>query len=365
MVKKTILYDQHVAFGAKMAPFGGYSMPIQYSGIIKEHKAAREHLAIFDTCHMGEFIIKGKNVVADLERLLSCSVDSIAIGQCRYGFLCNEKGGVIDDQILYRIGVNEFFMVVNAATEPSDFTWIQQHLSPDTTIENRSEETAKLDIQGPKSPEVMAALMDEPIDSLRFYRFMENYYNGAEVLVSRTGYTGEIGFEIYCDPSTAKELWRQFLDSSAVPTGLGARDTLRLEMGFPLYGHELDSERNAAESGFTRAIAKDKSFIGSSVVLDPSQKRQQLVGVSLESRKSARHGDTIIDSHKNPIGIVTSGSFSPSLHRAIAMAYVDNDFSAPGTGVVVGSGRHELKGTVTELPFYRNATGRKSMKEFI
>ena len=352
-------------FGARTAPFGGYCMPIQYSGIINEHRATREAAAIFDTCHMGEFRISGNNAVSDLETILSCPVASIKTGQCRYGFICNENGGVIDDQIVYRMGENDFFMVVNAATKPADFEWIKRHLSSGTTIENLSAQTAKLDLQGPASVRIIRKLTAAPIDGMKYYTWARNRYRNTEVMISRTGYTGEIGFEIYCPLEIGKTFWNDCLGLGATPAGLGARDTLRLEMGYPLYGHELDDRTNAAESNFSRAIDDTKKFIGSAVVLDPAQKRRLLVGIRLEGRRAARHGDVVLDNSGNAVGKVTSGSFSPSLACAIALGYVALSASAIGNQVRIRTDRQELTGSIVELPFYKKATGRMDIKKFL
>jgi len=364
-LKKTVLYDAHVALGAKMAPFGGYEMPIQYSGILAEHKTAREAAVIFDTCHMGEFSVSGANAVSDLETVLSCPVAALKTGQCRYGFLCNEKGGVVDDQIVYRMAEKEFFMVVNAATEPADFEWVRRHLSAGTRIENLSAQTAKLDLQGPGSAKIMQKLMATPIDGMKYYTWAKNRYKNTEVLVSRTGYTGEIGFEIYCSNDLGRAFWNDSLNLGALPAGLGARDTLRLEMGYPLYGHELDDCTNAAESNFSRAINAGKKFIGSGVILDPARTRRLLVGIQLHDRRSARHGDAVLDENGMAAGTVTSGSFSPSLGYAIAFGYVSLQTSAVGNHVRIRTDRQELAGTIVELPFYKKATGRMDLKKFL
>lgn len=364
-MKRTILYDTHISLGAKMAPFGGYEMPIQYSGIIAEHMAARRAAAIFDTCHMGEFRIRGDRAAGDLEPLLSCHVASIKIGRCRYGFITNEEGGVIDDQILYRMGDNDFFMVVNAATEPADFAWLQRHMSPSTEFVNLSAETAKLDLQGPASPKIMAALMELPIDNMAYYSWMENRYHGREVLISRTGYTGEIGFEIYAANDIGTAIWDDCLARGVIPAGLGCRDTLRLEMGLPLYGHELDEHTNAAESGLLRSIASDKPFTGSTIILDPTKRYRKLVGIVLEGRRAARNGDRIVAASGREIGSVTSGSFSPSLGIAIALGYVESNAAAPGTRVSVRTERGDLAGTIANVPFYKEATGRADLRSFL
>ncbi|MBN2036107.1 MAG: glycine cleavage system aminomethyltransferase GcvT [Chitinispirillaceae bacterium] len=364
-MKKTLLYETHVALGARMAPFGGYLMPIQYSGIINEHKAAREKAAIFDTCHMGEFRISGGRAVADLEAVLSCPVAGVKVGSCRYGFICNETGGVIDDQIFYRMDDTEFFMVVNAATTETDFEWIGAHLSSGTQLANLSGETAKIDLQGPESARIMQRLMEHPIGNMKYYSWAKNRYKGDEVLISRTGYTGEIGFEIYTSHDRAKAFWNECIELGALPAGLGARDTLRLEMGYPLYGHELDEHTNAAASGLSRAIDGHKKFIGSDVVLDASQKKRLLCGIQLSGRRAARHGDTVTDTAGNAIGKVTSGSFSPTLSRALALGYIALDFSEAGTPVAIKTQRDELPGEITALPFYKNATGRADLSDFL
>lgn len=363
---KTALYEEHMALKAKMAPFGGFDMPIQYSGIIKEHEATRKGVTIFDTCHMGEFEIEGTSSVSDLEKILSCPISDMEIGQCRYGFICNENGGVIDDQITYRLEENKFFIVVNAGTQNYDFEWFKNHLSENTQIINLSEKLAKLDIQGPESVKLTEKMLDETITDLKFYRFKKNSYKGNEIIVSRTGYTGEIGFEVYLPVEKAADFWKEAISLGAIPAGLGCRDTLRLEMGFPLYGHELDEKRNPAESGFNRAIGKDKEFIGSDIVLDENKATMKLCGLILEGRQSAREKNSIWKNEDGEeIGIVTSGSFSPSLQKAIAFAYIKKEFANTGNTVFVFNGRKALKANITEIPFYKDGTCRKAVNNFI
>ena len=364
-MKKTFLYDTHLSLNAKMAPFGGYEMPIHYEGILAEHFATRNKATVFDTCHMGEFLITGANAARDLDKILSCPVASIKIGQCRYGFICNHNGGVLDDQIVYRFEENDFFMVVNASTQDSDFEWIKSNISSGTSVKNLSRKTGKIDFQGPLSAKIIKQLLKLPIDDLKYYHWMHNFYNNKKIILSRTGYTGEIGFEIYLDEKQTKKFWDDCLFLGAKPAGLGARDTLRLEMGYPLYGHELGESRNAAESGYTRAIAADKQFIGSPVVLNPGCAHDALCGIRIEGRRTARNGDSICDSSGAVIGSVTSGSFSPSLVCAIAMGYVKKDHCGIGTRLVINTGKTELTGTVTETPFYKQATARKNLSEFL
>jgi aminomethyltransferase len=364
-MKKTFFYDTHAALGAKIGAFGGYAMPIQYEGIIKEHFSTRRGASLFDTCHMGEFMIEGTTACADLDAILSCNVSELKIGRCKYGFLCNPAGGVLDDQLIYRLSDTSFFMVVNASTKDADFAWLLQHCSPSTTARNCSEETAKIDIQGPLCVKIVQKLIDEPITYMLYYSFMRATYKGANILISRTGYTGEIGFELYLDASRAKSFWDESMELGAKPAGLGARDTLRLEMGFPLYGHELDERRNAAESGFSRAISPMKKFIGSEAVRDPANVRRILSGISLFDRRAARQGDVIVDARGNVIGAVTSGSYAPSLGHAIAMGYVDREARTAVASVMIRNERYELPGEITEMPFYKNATARKQLTDFI
>jgi aminomethyltransferase len=363
-MKKTIFYDTHVSLKAQMAPFGGYSMPIRYEGIIKEHATTRNEAALFDTCHMGEFRIEGKTSCLDLESILSCDVASLPIGKCKYGFICNPKGGVIDDQLIYRLGDNIFFMVVNASTRENDFAWIRSNISKTTVIADISEETAKIDIQGPACVKIVAKLLEKPISDMVYYSFMHNSYKGKKLLVSRTGYTGEIGFELFCDEQSAIGIWNNAMELGARPVGLGARDTLRLEMGFPLYGHELDENHNAAESGFMRAISQKKRFIGSQFVCNPMETRRLLSGILLDDRRAARTGDKILDMQSNEIGTVTSGSFAPSVQRAVAMGYIKENHRME-EAVIIAADRHELTGKITELPFYKNGTARRKLSDFL
>jgi len=364
-MKKTVLYDLHVSLGAKMAAFGGYEMPLQYEGIIREHGAARAGAAVFDTCHMGEFLIRGAGALAGLERVLSCDVADIRVGSCRYGFICNDAGGVIDDLIIYRLAEDEFMMVVNAATEAGDFEWVAARVSGEVSVENISRETGKIDLQGPGSPKIAAALFGDSIAGLRYYNFARGSCRGADVIVSRTGYTGEIGFEVYCPIGAAKDFWNDCIERGAVPAGLGARDALRLEMGYPLYGRELSEGRNAAQSDFTRAVSRKKAFIGSESVLDPSAGGQLLRGISLDGRRAARGGEVVLNGVGAAVGEVTSGSFAPSLGHAVALAYIDKEYSAAGTELRVAVGSGEIAGRISELPFYKNATARADINLFL
>jgi aminomethyltransferase len=339
-------------------------MPIQYTSILSEHKAARTAAAVFDTCHMGEFRVSGETALEDLENLLSCDLIGLAVGRCRYGLMCNPEGGVIDDLILYRLAGREYMLVVNAGTQDGDFEWITSHVSDGTTVVNISGSTAKIDVQGPRAPRIVQSLTDAPIDDLKFYGFHHNTYREQPVLISRTGYTGEIGFEIYSDPATVERIWDACIIQGAVPAGLGARDTLRLEIGMPLHGHELNEDRNAGTAGFGQSISKTKSFIGSTAILNDINRKERMIGMEFEGRQAAREGNQIRSLEGNVIGVVTSGSFAPSLSHAVALGYVDSDFSEAGTCIEVKA-RRVLQAKVAKPPFYKRGTARRALADFL
>ncbi|MBN2243493.1 MAG: glycine cleavage system aminomethyltransferase GcvT [Acidobacteria bacterium] len=362
--KRTVLFERHRQLGARMAPFGGYSMPIQYTGILAEHRAARAAAAVFDTCHMGEFRVSGDTALGDLENLVSCDLAGLAPGRCRYGLLCNPEGGVLDDLLVYRLDESDFMLVVNAGTQDSDYAWIAEHASEGTALRNVSRTTAKVDIQGPLAPGIVQSLVAAPIGGLKYYTFQHNTFMGHTVLVSRTGYTGEVGFEIYLDSSLAGEFWDACIGRGAVPAGLGARDTLRLEMGMPLYGHELTRERSAAAAGSAPFISKTKDFIGSEAIRNSPAPEERLAGITLEGRQAAREGDRILSPEGTDIGTVTSGSFAPSLGHAVALGYVHTEFAQEGTRITI-AGRRDLSGIVLKPPFFREGSARKPMSDFL
>lgn len=363
--KRTLLYDLHQSLGAKMAPFGGYLMPIQYQGIIAEHTATRTGATLFDTCHMGEFMLEGASAMADINRLVSCEISTLEVSRCRYGLLCAEDGTVIDDLIVFRMGTESWMIVVNAATSDGDFAWFQKHVSPTTRFKNLSGTVAKIDLQGPRSPGILSRVTTGTLWNLRYFELRTFVYLGQDILVSRTGYTGEMGFEIFCAPELAVAFWRSCMGNGAVPAGLGARDTLRLECGLPLYGHELSRDHNAAESTLGRSIAPEKDFIGAAALRDKSRLHHHLVGIEIEGRSAARQGDAVLDATGSECGTVTSGSFAPSLGRAIAMAYIKRDIPAVGAPLSIRTARAPLAGRTVELPFYKQATARTPIKNFL
>ncbi|MBU1693724.1 MAG: glycine cleavage system aminomethyltransferase GcvT [Verrucomicrobia bacterium] len=360
-MKQTPLYEAHRQLGARMAPFGGWEMPIQYEGILQEHDNTRRRATVFDTCHMGEFALSGPTAQADLERLLTPSVSTIPAGRCRYGFLLRDDGGVLDDLTCYRLGADRFMLVVNAGTLERDAAWIRAHLSPPTIFTDRSAATAKLDVQGPLSRESMERAFQTALPDLPYFGFAEATLDGAPGLISRTGYTGEWGYELYFPADRAPDFWDKLLGDGAIkPAGLGARDTLRLEMGYPLYGHELTEERTPVGAARGRYVDLTKDFIGGEVVAREIEQgpAQVLAGLRLESRRAARANDPVLH-HGRAVGKVTSGSLAPSLGVAVALAYVETPLAEEGTGLEVENHGARLNAVVTALPFYREGTARR------
>lgn len=350
--RHTPLHSLHLSLHAKMAPFGGFDMPILYESILAEHNATRNGATLFDTCHMGEFSISGEGAIETLENLVTCRVGNLAVGACRYGLMCTEDGGAIDDLLIYRQGEDRFMMVVNAGTQDGDFEWVSAHVAADTLIDNLSDQLAKIDLQGPAAPAVLAAMIPGAPDGLGYFRFRTVQWHGETLIVSRTGYTGERGYEIYLAPESAETFWREAMSHGAVPAGLGARDTLRLEAGLPLYGHELRRDRHAAMTALSRAIAPDKPFIGAEALRAPQARPQTQAGLRLESRQAAREGDLVCDAQGQTVGEVTSGSFAPTVGSAIALAIVDATLATAGTALQIQTARKALPCTVVPLPFH-------------
>ncbi len=359
---KTPLYQKHVDLNARVAPFGGWDMPIQYKGILAEHAHTRTLCSLFDICHMGEFQLSGPTAQSDLDRLLTQSIATLHVGQCRYGYLLQDDGGVLDDLTCYRLGKDTYYLVVNAGTCRDDAEWIQQHLSETTLFEDLSNRTAKLDLQGPATRTCMEKVLGAPLPELKYFRAVQTELAGTSCLLSRTGYTGEWGYELYFPWEEADRLWTLFLSDDLIqPAGLGARDTLRLEMGYPLYGHELSRAHTPIVASRGMFIDTEKDFIGKEAVMrDKQGSKQYLAGLRLETKRAARRHDHVL--HEGQlIGEVTSGSLAPSLKTAVAMAYLDADFCTPGQQVTLSVRGKELNAQVTKLPFYQQGTARNKV----
>lgn len=353
-LKETPLAGRHRALGALMAPFGGWDMPIQYEGILAEHRACREKAALFDICHMGEFLYRGDIGGGGLEDVFTFSVASIPVGRSRYGFLLNERGGIVDDLIVFRIAPDEAMIVVNAATAPNDFAVIGSRLTGAARFDDISAATGKLDVQGPLSRDVLMSLLGREVAALPYFRFAKIDVLGSEAIVSRTGYTGELGYEIFLPAEKTVELWDRLLEYPSVkPAGLGARDLLRLEVGYSLYGNDLDGTITPLEAGLDAFVDFDKRFVGKEALL--AQKAEGLSRVKaafrVGSRRSPRHHYEIW-SGESRVGTVTSGAFSPMLGCGVGIGLVDPSAAAPGSPLTI---RHEavrMDATVCPLPFY-------------
>jgi aminomethyltransferase len=366
-IKNTPLSEWHKQAGARMVPFSGWNMPVQYSdGILAEHKHTREKAGLFDICHMGEFRITGDDALKALDAIFARPVCDQRIGVCRYNFLLNEAGKVMDDLIVYRLAEEDFYIVVNAGTRASDAEMIQSQLPEDIVFEDVSDLTAKLDLQGPLAADILVKAGLKNSELPAYFNWTEAIINDIPVLLSRTGYTGELGFELYFDAEDAVEMWEYLLSFEDVkPVGLGARDTLRLEVGYALYGHELTEKYTPLDAGYGPMLKlkelPDRKFTGRAA-LEAAPPAYKLIAVNLEGRRAARAGADLMTPEGETIGVVTSGVFAPSLENAIALAYIgaDKNYSA-GDKMHLSAGRAVIEGEITELPFYKNGTVRKKL----
>jgi aminomethyltransferase len=360
-LQRTALYAQHEAAGAKIIDFAGFALPIYYEGIVDEHRLVRNAAGLFDVSHMGEFIVSGQGALATLDRLLTNRVDSLQPGGARLSFMCYEDGGVVDDLLVYRLD-DAFMLVVNGANREKDLEWVRSHLGDRTELRDVSDETTLIAVQGPASQEVLGRIAGRDLEEMGFYRFDRFEVAGEHVLVSRTGYTGEDGFEVYCGQGEAEAIWNGLLEAGEAegvrPVGLGARDTLRLEMGYCLYGNDIDETRTPVEAGLMWITKLDKGdFIGRDAIRRMKEEgpRERLVGLELTERGIPRPHHLIF-ADGSEVGEVTSGTFSPSLSKGIGMGYVkdgiDGEISIEIRGRMVAA-------RVVALPFYRDGSVRR------
>ncbi len=327
-------------------------MPIQYEGILAEHAHTRTQVAVFDICHMGEFMLQADPVASGFDRLLTQNIAAMPFGSCRYGFLLNHQGGILDDLIVYRINQTSWMIVVNAATTVGDFSHFKENLTSACLLEDVSGRMAKLDVQGPLSLAALKDIYGARLAELKYYHFAEFKIFGQSCIVSRTGYTGELGYEIYIANEYVGRLWELLLkDKRVKPAGLGARDTLRLEMSYPLYGQDLDVTRSPLEAGLDKFVDFSKDFIGRQALLEEKNKpvKEHLIYFQADSRRSPRHGFTIL-SQGRKTGTVTSGSFSPTLGAGVGMGYVAGDYRI-GAQLTVKQGATEIPVRVVKRPF--------------
>ncbi|MFN2520872.1 MAG: glycine cleavage system aminomethyltransferase GcvT [Candidatus Limnocylindria bacterium] len=365
-LQRSPLHDEHVALGAKMVPFAGYEMPIQYAGIIAEHRATRASAGLFDLSHMGEFHVRGPDSGSALDRLVSSDIAGLHQGQARYGLLCNEGGTIVDDVIVYRLGADEYLVVVNASNIPKDRAHVETRLGEGARLEDASAETALIAVQGPRSPVVLSAVTDLPvredsIESLPSFGVAEARVGGVRATVARTGYTGEDGFEVFVPAERAAQVWSRLLaageSTGIVPVGLGARDTLRLEARFSLYGNEIDATTSPIEAGLGWTCKLDKDFVGRDAIVaaKAAGPTRKLVGLVLDGGV-ARHGHEVVDEIGGPIGRVTSGTYGPTVQRNIALAYVPVERSKIGTSLAVRIRERDVPARVVKVPFYSRIT---------
>ncbi|MEO5509110.1 MAG: glycine cleavage system aminomethyltransferase GcvT [Longimicrobiales bacterium] len=367
-LKRTPLYEEHEKAGAKLIPFAGYLMPVQYpTGIVAEHNAVRKTCGLFDVSHMGEVFVKGPQALDLVQHVTTNDASKLGVGQAQYSVICLPDGGAVDDCIVYRFE-DRYMIVVNASNKDKDFEWIQRHKHEqfaDCELTDNSDEYALIAIQGPKASEILARLTETDLDAIKYYHFAQGKVADREAIISRTGYTGEDGFELYIASGDAVRIWRMLLEKGApegiIPTGLGARDSLRLEMGYALYGNDLDDRRTPLEAGLGWVVKMDKGdFVGRAALekLKADGIREKLVGFELKDRGFPRHGYTV-RVNGEPSGEVTSGIHSPSIGKGIGMAYVPTESSKPGTEIEIMVRDKGVMAVVARPPFYKEGSVRK------
>jgi aminomethyltransferase len=356
-MRRTPLFEKHVELGARMVPFAGYEMPIQYEGIVAEHRAVRSAAGLFDLSHMGEFLFQGRGAGALLDHLVSSDIAGLAVHQARYGLLTNERGTIVDDVIVYRTADTEYLMVVNAANIAKDRAHVLTHLAKDVVFDDRSLETALIAIQGPRAASILETETKADLRQLPSFGVTGAQVAGAAATLARTGYTGEDGFEIFVPNASAGRVWDHLLDAGRAiglrPIGLGARDTLRLEARFSLYGNDIDETTDPIEAGLAWTCKLDKDFIGRDVIAAKKAEgpRRKIVGLVVDGGV-ARHGHEVTSSSE-VVGSVTSGTYGPTVEKNIALAYVPTPLSKVGTALAVRIRGKDVPATVVKTPFYR------------
>ncbi len=354
MAKRTPLYSEHQKLNARFTEFGGWDMPVFYSSIIEEHHAVRTHAGLFDTSHMGEFLVSGPNSVPFMENLVPGSMADLPAGKARYTQLLNEEGGIVDDLIVYRRG-HDFLLVVNASNSDKDLAWINDHKTPGVTVEDISDRICLLALQGPGAEKILQPLVREDLKSIGSFHFISAIFNTAASefsIVARTGYTGEDGFEIFLSPEAAGPIWQKLIEAGAVPCGLGCRDTLRLEACMPLHGNDIDDKTTPLEAELNWTIVWGKEFLGKDALLN-----QKCTGIQrhfaafiLESGIPRSHCDIVVEGKK--AGMVTSGTFSPTLKKGIGIGYTDHKLE-PGQKIGVVVHGQTKSADVVKKPFYK------------
>jgi len=360
-MKNTALTETHKALNAKIVPFAGYNMPVQYEGVNAEHETVRNAVGVFDVSHMGEFLIEGEHALDLIQKVSSNDASKLTIGKAQYSCMPNEDGGIVDDLIIYKIKENTYLLVVNASNIEKDWNWIQSKNDVGANIRDLSENYSLLAIQGPKAIEAMQNITSHDLSAIKFYNFIVGDFAGIEnVIISATGYTGSGGFEIYCKNNEVKQIWDNVLKAGAdfgiKPIGLAARDTLRLEMGYCLYGNDIDDSTSPIEAGLGWITKFTKDFTNSEALKAEKElgPKRKLVAFELDERGIPRHGYDIVDGHGKRIGIVTSGTMSPSLGKGIGMGYVPTVFADVNSKINIQIRKNAVPATVIKLPFFKH-----------
>ncbi|GAA4278768.1 glycine cleavage system aminomethyltransferase GcvT [Aquimarina mytili] len=359
-MKNTALTETHIALGAKIVPFAGFNMPVSYEGVNIEHETVRNGVGVFDVSHMGEFLISGPNALDLIQKVTSNDASKLVDGKAQYSCLPNDKGGIVDDLIVYKIADEKYLMVVNASNIEKDWQWISSHNTMKAEMRDLSDEYSLLAIQGPKAVAAMQSLTSVDLEKLKFYTFEVADFAGIEhVIISATGYTGSGGFEIYCKNSEVQQIWDRVFEAGAdfgiKPIGLAARDTLRLEMGYCLYGNDINDTTSPIEAGLGWITKFSKDFINAEALAKEKERgaERKLIGFELDERGIPRHDYDIVDGNGNTIGIVTSGTMSPSLGKGIGLGYVPSVFAKPGSKISIQVRKKAIPATVVKLPFYK------------
>lgn len=359
-MKNTALSHIHESLGAKMVPFAGYNMPVQYEGVNAEHETVRNGVGVFDVSHMGEFLLTGENALGLIQKVTSNDASVLEIGRAQYSCLPNNDGGIVDDLIVYRMKEDQYLLVVNASNIEKDWNWISSHNDLGVDMRNLSDDYSLLAIQGPKAVEAMQSLTSVYLAAIKYYHFEVGPFAGIDnVIISATGYTGSGGFEIYCKNSEVEQVWNKVFEAGAAfgikPIGLAARDTLRLEMGFCLYGNDINDTTSPIEAGLGWITKFTKDFTNSENLKKQKEAgvTRKLIGFELIERGIPRHDYEIVDANGNNIGIVTSGTMAPSLGKGIGMGYVATDFTAVDSEIFIQIRNNKVKAKVVKMPFYK------------
>ena len=359
-MKNTALTATHEALGAKLVPYAGFNMPVQYEGVSAEHETVRNGVGVFDVSHMGEFLIEGPHALELIQKVCSNDASKLAIGKAQYSYLPNEDGGIVDDLIIYKMEEDSYLLVVNASNIEKDWNWINSKNDVGATVRDLSPEYSLLAIQGPKAVEAMQSLTSHDLSEIKFYNFVVGDFAGVEhVIISATGYTGSGGFEIYCKNSEVKQIWDKVFETGAPygikPIGLAARDTLRLEMGYCLYGNDIDETTSPIEAGLGWVTKFTKDFTNSEALKAEKEQgpKNKLVGFELDEKGIPRHGYDIVDDQGKIIGKVTSGTMSPSLHKGIGLGYVPTNLSEVGSKIYIQIRKNAVPATIVKTPFYK------------